>query len=519
LLAFVGRDPKDSVSSLWVRPLGSLAAHKIDRTEGANFPFWSPDGQFIGYFADQKLKKIPAAGGVAQTICDVENSSVLRGDGATWSQDDIILFSPARGPLRRVAATGGPSSPATALDAGRGEIAHTWPQFLPDGKHILYLARTPQGNSVYVQELGSTARTEVLKNATRAVFAPPGYLLWVRERTLMAQRLDLASLKLLGEPVPLAEDVNENPTNGRSAFAVSSNRLLVYRGGLVATMRQLSWYDRTGKRIGAVGEAGEFLRVALAPDEKRAAVTRANGSLSNANTWIMDMATGALTRATFDPNQGEMDPVWSPDSKQIAIRTGSGLARLTVATGVVEPIPSGGAVFAMDWSPDGRNLLCLDATLSKPFLLPLDGSGPPRTITETPFLKMDFRFSPDGKLAAYSSEESGKAEVYVATLPALGDKQRVSTGGGTKPVWRGDGKELFYIGGDGSLMEADINVGSKVEVGTRKALFNAGLGPGLGAQYAVTRDGKRFLLNQRGGVNPAGSSVTIVLNWAADLKP
>jgi Tol biopolymer transport system component len=268
-----------------------------------------------------------------------------------------------------------------------------------------------------------------------------------------------------------------------------------------------------------VGEEGEFLRMTLAPDEKRAAVVGAASSFGIVNTWVMDLASGALTRMTFDPKQAEMDPVWSPDSKELLIRNAAGLARLTVATGAVESIPAPNAQFATDWSPDGKTIAVLDASLTKPFLLPLENGGQPRTLSETPFLKLDFHFSRDGNLVAYGSEESGNPEVYVATLPALADKQRVSTGGGSKPQWRADGKELFFIGADGSLMAADIAREPKLAAGAPKPLFQANLLRTVGAQYAVARDGKRFLLNQRANYTLAGSGVTIVLNWTADLKP
>jgi hypothetical protein len=280
---------------LWVRPLGSLTAQRLDKTEGASLPFWSPDGKFIGFFADDKLKKIPFPGGSPQTICNAG-----RGDGAAWNRDGVIVFAPEQGnALLRVQTSGGTVGAATTLDKNRGEIQHSWPQFLPDGKHFLYFAlnQDPDMSGIYVQELGSQVRTLVLKNGSRGVYASD-YLLFAREGVLLAQRLDIKRLMVLGEPLPLADDVNTNESNGRAAFHVSEDGVLVYRGGIFGTVRQLAWYDRQGKRLASVGEPTRFRGLSLSPDEKYIAFAR--GEKNGSNIWVLELASGILKRLTLD---------------------------------------------------------------------------------------------------------------------------------------------------------------------------------------------------------------------------
>jgi eukaryotic-like serine/threonine-protein kinase len=270
-LVIVARDSSSGRPGLWVRPLESNSARRLDKTEEASLPFWSPDSQYLGFFAEGKLKRVAVSGASVQTICEVSRDT----DGGTWNQDGVIVFANygalARSPLMRVPAAGGVPTAVTALE--KDEIWHSWPQFLPDGRHLLYFAvnKETANGAIYVQELGSTKRVLVLKNTTRGVWAAPGYLLFVREGTLFAQRMDAKTFQLEGEPLTLAQDVAYNERNGRNAVGVSQNGVLVYRGG-ANRLRQLTWYDREGKPLGTAGKPGEFINPSLSPDEKSVAM-------------------------------------------------------------------------------------------------------------------------------------------------------------------------------------------------------------------------------------------------------
>jgi Tol biopolymer transport system component len=503
---------------LWVRPLGSFSSKRLEKTEGAAFPFWSPDGQSIGFFADNKLKKILASGGSPQTICDAG-----RGDGAAWGPDGQIVFSPEQGnALQRVAAGGGAPNAATMLDKNRGEVSHSWPQFLPDGKHFLYFAlnRDPAKTGIYVQEAGSTARTLLLKNSTRAAYAA-NYLLFAREGALFAQWLDLKRLAVQGEPIPVAEGVNTNEGNGRAAFTVSESGVLAYRGSLFSGLRQMAWYDRKGRRLSTVGEPAVYRGMALSPDEKNVAVSRSD-AMGSFNIWAIELASGIPKRLTFDSPGTDTSPIWSPDSQRIIYGRRAGLSEVVVASsnasslydGEIQPYPS-------TWSPDGLFLIYTNLSTRFVSLLPLLGERKPHHVLDTPFNKGDFRFSPDGLWIAYTSGQSGRPEVQVASFPSFGDIRPVSQNGGVAPRWSRDGKELFFIMAPNTLMSADVRAGPKIEIGIPKQVFrysaSALLGVPMGPPlYDVTGDGGKFLLNEalQGGMDP----ISVVLNWQTGLK-
>jgi Tol biopolymer transport system component len=514
----------DKQTDLWLRPIDSIVAQKLAGTEDGSFPFWSPDSRFIGFFAQGKLKKIDLHGGVPQALC-----AAPWGNGGTWNRDGVIVFAPNReGALSRVSVSGGMPAAATVLDPGRHETGHYWPQFLPDGRHFLYLALSSQREkrNVYVGSLAAQEARSVLKSELRAAYAS-GYLLFVRQGTLMAQRFDLNRLQLAGEPASIAQEVAYNPANGRNTFSVSDNGVLAYRTGGVGGVPtiELVWFDRTGKRIGSAGEPGLYLRPALSLDGKRLAVERRDPQTGTDDIWLVDLARSTLLRFTFGPFN-QTHPVWSPDGNQIVFasdRDGASNLYRKASTGAGNEellLASDAAKYSTDWSPDGRFIAYENQdpkTGSDLWLLPLFGNRKP-----IPFLRTDFnegqgQFSPDGRWMAYSSDESGRREVYVRAFPASGGKWQISTAGGSFPRWRRDGKELFYLAADRKLMAVPVNADSAIETGQAQALFEPRI---LGipiVPYSVSGDGQRFLVTIP-AEEASSSPITVVLNWTAAFE-
>ena len=354
-VAFIADEDKLG-PSLWVRALGSLSAQKLDRTDNARFPFWSPDSQTIAFFADGKLKRIPVSGGSPLIICDAPNP-----DGGTWNREGVIVFAPdTNSPLHRVLAAGGVSTPITTLDKTQQETAHAWPQFLPDGQRFLYWARGGKGG-IYVQSLGSSQRTFLLETPGRAAFAS-GSLLFLRDNTLLAQRLDLKSLRLEGEPVSVAEDIRSGGANGRNGFAVSENGVLAYRAGGSGGNVQLSWYTREGKPAGTALPVGDYGQIELSPDDKRVVLERLPGGSggSGGDLWLLDLSTGVFSRLTSGPDS-ERDPLWSPDSHSViyTVTDGKepGIRQVVIGAGDTPVFADGKANWLDDWSRDGKLLV------------------------------------------------------------------------------------------------------------------------------------------------------------------
>jgi Tol biopolymer transport system component len=504
-------------TALWVRPLGSATARRLDNTEGASAPFWSPDGQFIAFFVDDNLKKIPSTGGSAQTLCEARGASA-GGDGGAWNAAGFILFSTGLdSPLMRVQAAGGSATPATRLDTAAGENRHSWPQFLPDGRHVLYFAgnRDLSRSATYVQELGSSARTEVMRNVLHASWSASGYLVFARGESLYAQHLDPKSLRLTGEPVPLAEGIFGHNPSGRVPFAVSGG-VLVYRTSPNTRMAQLAWYGRDGKRLAAVGAPGVYLSVSISPDDRSAALCV---GWPRADLWMLDLTSGGLRRMT---NEGQMSFVigpWSSDSQRLAVNLANSKGILDVTAGSGQTRPFGPAPYYADaWSLDGQSLIVRDTNGDQWSLLKADGSQQVQPIPNAPTRGMYVRFAPDGKLVAYSSLESGRAEVMVASFPSFAERRQVSTNGGTRLNWVKN--ELLFQATDGTVMSTVIRTaGGKIEASVPKPLFKlqpqvSGSGSSL---YWPTSDGQRFLVLERERPDSPAQVMT-VLNWAAELK-
>ncbi|MBA3766268.1 MAG: PD40 domain-containing protein, partial [Acidobacteria bacterium] len=511
---------------LWIRSLDSLSAQALPGTEGitgASPPFWSPDSRYIGFFAGGKLKRIEASGGPPQPLCD---SSASR--GGTWNRDGVIIFGDTSGPLHRVSAAGGEPIPVLALNESRLETSHRWPHFLPDGRHFLYFVRSGQTESrgVYVGSLDSKETKRLLPTAFNAAYAPPGFLLFMRNETLMAQRFDADELQLTGEPSPVAEHVAYNIGLGRGAFSVSENGVLAFRSGS-GDRDQLLWFDRGGKQTGSLGEAGLYFTLWLSPDERQAAVERSDPQTGTPDIWLFDLARGIPSRFTTDP-AGDSSPLWSPDGSRIVFSSsregvrnlyqkiaGGGGSEEVLLKSREEKVPD-------DWSADGRFIVyhtLNPKTKWDLWVLPMSGDRQPAAILQTEFNEQQAQFSPDGKWIAYTSDETGMAEVYVQTFPTSGSRVRVSTGGGNQPRWRRDGRELFYIAADRKLMAVDVKPGAVFEAGVPQTLFNTRVLTltDFRNHYVVTGDGQRFLICSTDEETSA-QPISVVVNWPTVLK-
>jgi eukaryotic-like serine/threonine-protein kinase len=519
--------------TLWLRPLDSLVARSLPATDGANFPFWSPDSKSIAFFAAGKLKRVDIAGGAPLVLCDAPipgNGSV----GGAWSRDGVILFGASDG-LHRVSASGGVPMLLTRVDAAGQESGHGYPQFLPDGKRFLYFVEGGNSNTqgIYAGSLDRPQnRMQILRTSAKALYAPPvaghpGYLLWLREQTLLAQRFDAGNLRLEGDPAPLAEDVALG--GNRAAFWTSDAGLLVYRTGLNANKAKLVWIGRDGKRLGDAGPEDSYTSLRLSPDGKRVAIGR-NDSANFDDTWLLEFGRGVFTRLTFDPKRDTW-PVWSPDGRQVAFSSNrSGVYQLyrkdSGGAGQEEQLTTGPRGKGLsDWSRDGRYLLYTDNAGQANMdikALPLEGDRKPIVVLQTPFNEQGGVFSPDGKWIAYQSDESGRVEVYVSAFSpnaaTAGGKWQVSKQSGSRPRWRGDGKELFYLEQSVKIMAAGIRTtATSVEPDTPRELFPISVPVNIPSPYDVTADGQRFLVEE---LTSAGrtSPLTVLVNWQAGLK-
>jgi len=504
-------------SAIWVRSLDGLTAQPLAGTDGGTFPFWSPDGKYLGFFAEGQLKRIDASGGPELTLCPAH-----LGCGGTWSPEGTIVFSVFGSALQRVPAAGGSPSPATTMDPARHERLHMFPSFLPDGRHFLFTSVALTDGEILLGSIDVPAGHGKLLAATpsNAVYSA-GFLLFSREGTLMARPFHPASATFAGDAVPVAEQVAL--FNGIYAnFSVSANGTLVYQRGAARVTRQLAWFDRGGKQLAPIGEPADYRPFGISPDGKSLAVSVIEAG--SQNIWIIDVR-GIRSRFTYGKGL-DNHPIWSPDGRTIVFgsnRKGhldlyrkaadlSGQEELLCEDNL-DKAPTG-------WSADGKSVIYYgnNGGDSSVWMLPLTGNAKPIAVARTSPSMYQAQLSPDGKWLAYSSNESGRTEIYTVAFPGGGSKRRISTNGaGGLAQWRRDSREIFYVAADQNLMAVPVTVsGASLEPGVPVKLF--GPIPTLGGNtYEVSADGQRILTFAAPEEAP-NEPLTLVQNWPATLK-
>jgi hypothetical protein len=519
-VAMIASDERGS--RVWVQRFDSLAARPLAGTEGAGIVFWSPDSQFIGFWAKGRLKRIPAEGGAPFTLCDLPDIW-----SAAWSRDGAV-----------VAGTPGEQF---VVSVKSGEVKPVklglWPQFLPDGKHVLHIRQNSQAGGVRacVTELSSGRATELMPTDTKVVFAPDrmgstqGYLLFVRSDVLQALRFDAERLRVTGDPVPVAQDVPFFSGSSWSEFDASTDGVLIHSMG--SQKEQLKWFDRKGRELSSVGDRREYLQgLRISPDGKKVAAAIADPSVGGSDIWLYDLQHATAERVTFDPGV-EQYPVWSPDGAHIAFgssKNGPGtlMVKALGDRGDGEAFPDPGFKTPRDWSSDGRWIFYTT--------MPSGGNGEIRLASVAsrklmPLLKTAFdctfpALSPNREYLAFSANDSGRYEIYVQRFedgdePKLtGERRRISRDGGNVPRWRRDGKELFFLSPDRQIVAVDVT-GSGGEFGSPIALFRMPTSFGLLATaqevYDVSADGQDFILRTGETASP---SLQVVVNWTDGLK-
>jgi serine/threonine protein kinase len=514
----------DGVRRLWIRSLHSSVTQPLSGTDGATFPFWSPDSRFVGFFADEKLKKIEAGGGAAVAICDAPDAR-----GGAWSRDGVILFSGRFTPLSRVNAAGGAVTEATSLDPSGRDVTHRWPRFLPDGRHFFYLA-SPLGsddntNAIYLGSLDDKSLHKQLVNASSQPMYFDGHLLFVRDGILVAQRFDEKSLTLSGDPMTLtAQQIGGDSAFSRRDVSIADDGTLVYQAGETARTSQLLWFDRSGKATPALEGRASYGALRLTPDGRFAVVAIRAASANN--LWLADLQRGVKTRLTFGRDGA---PTWSPDGKKIAFtsrpKSFGDLHVYDLTTGADE------AVLVSDidknvssWSPDGSTLFYTENNRTGSgsnirYLTLADRKS--HVYLATQASELNPMISPDGRWIAYQSNASGRWEIYLAPFPPTGAKWQVSTSGGVAPRWRRDGAEIFLAVPDGSKVNVTavpVALGEVPQIGAAVSLFRIASGAPPGVPYDITADG-RILVNARVDEDERPPEpLTLVQNFANEIR-
>ncbi|HTY60617.1 MAG TPA: protein kinase [Bacteroidota bacterium] len=523
-LTFAATD-STGVTRLWVRPLNALQCAPLAGTDEASYPFWSADSRYIGFFSGGKLRKIDASGGAVTTICEASS-----GRGGSWSSADVIVFAPSpTEPLSQVPASGGTPVPVTKLDASRLEHSHRWPCFLPDGKHFLYLARGSSTDIVYVGSLDGKENKELTRKHSNVLYGN-SCLLFIEEGSLIAQPFDPSGLEMKGLPSTVAEGVKYDPGYGRGEFSVSGHGELLYAEG-GSENSGLAWFDRAGSFNGYVARSVKNVDARISPDGNRVAYSSdaeegANRRLTT-DLWLYDRVRGLTSRLTFDPGD-EIDPVWSPDGRQIAFSSNrSGRAnpyRINAdATAGEQPLMgSDYNFFPTDWSADGK-YIALQRGPTKDerwsiWILPLAAGKKPYSWVKSDADLQLGKFSPDGRWMAYVSDESGEQQVYIRPFPGPGSRTQVSLHGcNGEAFWRRDGKELYFMSLDSRVIAAELaRAGSSLKVTRLRESFDA-RSRGIRFLRGITPDSQRLL----GVYNPSDTrpaDLTLVTDWIGDTR-
>jgi serine/threonine-protein kinase len=506
--------------------MDQLEAVPIPGTEGAEVPFYSPDGQWVGFFTQDKLKKVALAGGPTATLCDLTGGNR---SGASWGRDDTIIFSFLGSGLLRVPATGGAPQPVTQLQVDKGEAGHRWPEILPGGKAVLFTVGTEvnflEGARIAVLDL-NTGEQRMLLEGTHPRYISTGHIVFARPNSLWAVPFDPERLELAGSPAPLLEDIQVNG-GGLANYTITEDGTLVYLPDTGGAEQRLVWVDRKGTAEALAAPPRNYGAPRLSPDGRRIA-TRIGG-----DTWVYDISRDTLTRLTFEPG-GSTVSAWTPDGNRVTYHGNRGESsglfwKLADGSGPEERIvASEHNVVPGAWSPDGKFFAFTESnnvTSDDLWVLSLE-ADPQRPGTGNkaqPFLKTPFdegrpKFSPDGRWLAYISDESGRQEVYVQPYPGPGGKWQISTEGGNEIVWARNG-ELFYRSGE-KMMVVETTTQPTFSAGRPRLVFEGqyGIGLGGGAAYDVTPDGQRFLMVQGFAGEGGARQIHVVLNWFEELR-
>jgi len=516
-LAFVA--DSNGKAMLWVRSLTNASAQALAGTENALYPFWSPDNQWLGFFTATQLKKVPATGGPTILIADVAEGSNNSVSG-TWTKDNVIVVATGTS-VWQIGASGGARKVLSVPDKAHGDTGNRYASVLPDGRHYLFLVTRGSQREIRLASREGGEMTTVLTDASRTVYSS-GHLIFSRAGVLMAVAFDPTTGRVSGEPFPIAGQVSESASAGYAPFSVSDNGIVTFATAGADTI-QLTWKDRAGTTLGTIGDPGDYRDLsAFAPDGRRVVLSRTTNS--NRDVWVVDTARVTSTRVTFGPST-EANPAWSPDGKWIAFTgasAGDGLYEKAADGSGEERLVAklDGAGGVNDWSSDGRFIAYRadgrPQTQADVWIVPMDGKSNPFVFLQTPYDEDNATFSPDVHWIAYESDESGDKQVYVQPFPPTGAKYQISRNGGTRPRWRADGREIFFVASDGSMMAAKVNIERPYETETPVRLFDSGIATrtARARMYAVTADGNRFLLavpRQRATPTP----ITVIVNWLA----
>jgi eukaryotic-like serine/threonine-protein kinase len=507
----------DGIRRLWLQRLDSGDLQLLNGTDNGSLPFWSPDDHAIGFFAAGKLLRLDLPGGMPRVIADAPS-----GLGGSWSRDGAIVFAGGvDGPLQRVPASGGVPSTVTTLDASRQEVSHRFPDFLADGRRFLFLARSAsaEASALLLGSLDSSEVSRVMPSALGAMFVPPRWIAYPGQTigsggtliaSLLVRAFDPATARVSGEPITLQDSVVVSDA-GAGAYSFSHQGVFAYRTPVANRSESLNWYTRAGVFESTVGSPGDYTVPRLSPDGRRLAIA-IGGSI-----WVRDLIRGTASRVTSGP--ADCCPIWSPDGTRIGFRHGVQDLGFISASGtgsVTVVLQNGAPNTPTQWTPDGAAIIFQTTGRNRvdSMLLPLAEPRTAKPLQQSAFNDEQAQVSPDGQWIAFTSDESGRPEVYVQDYPALKEKFPVSTDGGADPQWRRDGAELFFLAADHKLMAAAIKRGPTFEAGIPTALFQTrvtGL-TDVRTHYQVTADGQRFLVNT---ISPGdrGAPIHVVANW------